>query len=67
MAKIHAVGLLVIPNYNTYALGDTNVLRVTNLTDGILAESGFTIWYPVPNTTSATTPPPFTNPTKFAV
>eukprot|EP00658_Telonema_sp_P-2_P049690 TRINITY_DN3781_c0_g1_i4.p1 TRINITY_DN3781_c0_g1~~TRINITY_DN3781_c0_g1_i4.p1 ORF type:complete len:221 (+),score=42.09 TRINITY_DN3781_c0_g1_i4:181-843(+) len=41
------------------------VLTVCNLTDGILAEAGFTSWNPVPNTSSFRNPPPMTNPAKF--
>ena len=48
------------------SLNDPDVLRVTNMTDGILAEGGWTMWNPVPNTTSAHNPPPFTTPDKFA-
>ena len=64
--RIHdETGLLVIPNYSGMDLGDSKVLRVGNLTDGILAESGFTSWNPIPNTTSMHRPPPMTNPKKF--
>ena len=38
VARIHAAGMLVIPNYSVIDLGNADVLRVTNLTDGILAE-----------------------------
>jgi hypothetical protein len=46
-------------------LGDEPTLAVANMTDGFLAEGGFTSWNPIPNTTYATKPPPMTNPTKF--
>lgn len=64
-SAIHEVGMLVIPNFSEYAFSD-DVLAVANATDGFLAEGGFTIWNPIPNTTSATVPPPFTTPTDFA-
>ena len=43
---IHAVGLLVIPNFSESEMTDA-VLSVVNLTDGILAEGGFASWNPV--------------------
>ena len=63
---VHNIGLLVIPNFSEQNM-EPNTLRVTNLTDGILAEGGFVSWNPIPNTTSSDTPPPFTNPDKFAL
>ena len=64
--RIHEeTGMLVIPNYSDMDIGDPQVLEVTNITDGILAESGFTMWNPIPNTTSMYHLPPMTNPEKF--
>eukprot|EP00040_Diaphanoeca_grandis_P013809 m.69741 g.69741 ORF g.69741 m.69741 type:complete len:454 (-) comp24134_c1_seq2:106-1467(-) len=62
--RMHAIGLLVIPNFSEMNF-DADTLIVANLTDGILAEAGFTIWDPVPNTSSMYTLPPFTTPEKF--
>ena len=64
--QMHAAGMLVIPNFSSRDLSDSAVLAVGNLTDGMLAEAGFTMWNPVPNTSSLTTPPPMTSPSKFA-
>ena len=64
-AAIHDRGLLVIPNFSTDDLDDPNVQAVGNITDGVLAEAGWTEWNPVPNTSSFTTPPPFTTPERF--
>ena len=64
--RIHEeTGMLVIPNYSDMDMGDPQVLQVTNITDGILAESGFTMWNPIPNTTSMHHLPLMTNPEKF--
>ena len=64
--QMHALDLLVIPNFNVQNF-ETETLQVTNLTDGILAEGGFVSWNPIPNTSSFTTPPVFTTPSKFAL
>ena len=64
VARIHAVGMLVIPNFSEMDFEEAT-LRVTNLTDGILAEGGFTSWNPVPNTSSWHSPPLKTSPDKF--
>ena len=62
VAAIHAEGLLVIPNFSDQG---SDGLLVANLTDGLLAESGFAEWNPIPNTSSFATPPPMTTPAKF--
>ena len=59
----HGLHTASAEEFNAWAwphLGAT--LRVTNLTDGILAEGGFTSWNPVPNTSSARSPPLQTSP-----
>ena len=43
-------GMLVIPNFSGHDVHDANTLAVANLTDGFLAEGGFTMWNPIPNT-----------------
>ena len=64
--RIHTeTGLLVIPNFSSMDMKNPQVLEVGNLTDGILAEGGFTSWNPIPNTTSMHQLPPMTNPQKF--
>jgi hypothetical protein len=65
VAAMHDQGLLVIPNFSDLNLGSADALAVANATDGILAEGGFTMWNPTPNTSSMTTPPLKTNPAKF--
>lgn len=67
VAAIHNLGMLVIPNFSPpgYAFTD-EILEVANATDGLLAEAGWTIWDPVPNTSSFTTPPLKTSPARFA-
>lgn len=65
VARIHDVGMLVIPNFSEESF-DKDVLAVTNLTDGVLSEAGFATWNPVPNTTSRYTPPLKTSPERFA-
>jgi hypothetical protein len=65
VARIHAeAGMLVIPNFSDMSFS-AGTLAVANATDGLLAEAGFTMWDPVPNTTSMTTLPPKTTPGKF--
>lgn len=61
---IHDLGMLVIPNFSAMDFS-AGVLAVANLTDGILAEGGFTTWNPVPHSASMTQPPLKTNPAKF--
>jgi hypothetical protein len=65
VSAMHAHGLLVIPNFSELKLSSADALAVANATDGILAEGGFTMWNPVPNTSTMTTPPLKTNPVKF--
>lgn len=61
---IHAAGMLVIPNWSAY--GSEHATAIAGLVDGVLAEAGWCEWNPVPNTTSFTTPPPKTTPSRFA-
>ena len=64
--RIHKeTGLLVIPNFSSMDMSNPQILEIGNLTDGILAEGGFTSWNPIPNTTSMHQLPPMTNPDKF--
>ena len=44
VAKCHENNLLVIPNYSEMSLTDENILKVANLTDGLLAEGMPVLW-----------------------
>ena len=57
--------MLVIPNWVDTNLANTHVAQAISLFDGIFAENGFATWSPVPNTSSATTPPPMTTAEEF--
>lgn len=65
-ARVHSdTGMLVIPNFSGHDINDVPTLTVANLTDGFLAEGGFAMWNPIPNTSSIHTPPPMTTPWRF--